>query len=147
MAAGDDTARAEEVAQETLLRLWQAAARFDPEKASVQAWIFAIARNARIDILRKSQRLFRGDNAADPDIDCEPQESSEAQAIARQQAETLKKALEILPDEQSEVVRLSYFSQIPQSMIAEELGVPIGTVKSRLRLGLRKLRTAMDEKS
>jgi len=130
---------AEEVAQEAMLSLWRKAHLYDPAKASAATWVFTIARNLRIDQLRRERR---------PQLDADDP-LAEAPAPAddglfwRQNEGALRNALKELPQEQARVIELSFFSDHPHSQIAAELGVPLGTVKSRLRLAMARLRAAM----
>ena len=134
---GAEPRLAEELAQETLLAVWRKAAAFDPAKAAASTWIFTIARNLRIDAIRRGRR---GEPVEDPS-DAPDAEPTPDQALFAAQSETrVRQALLSLPTEQAEVVRLSFFSDKPHSEIAEELALPLGTVKSRLRLAMRRLR-------
>jgi RNA polymerase sigma-70 factor (ECF subfamily) len=134
---GAEPQLAEELAQETLLTVWRKAAAFDPAKAAPSTWIFTIARNLRIDAARRGRRGEPADDPSDvADADPTPDE-----ALAAVQSEArVRQALLALPLDQAEVVRLSYFSDKPHSEIADELRLPLGTVKSRLRLAMRRLR-------
>jgi RNA polymerase sigma-70 factor, ECF subfamily len=129
---------AEDLAQETLLTVWRKAAYFDPAKASVAAWVFTIARNLRIDTIRRERSAMAYALAAP-----EPQAAPETPEDDSQTAERevlVNEAIKSLPREQLEVVRLSFFFDKPHAEIANELSLPLGTVKSRLRLALAKLR-------
>ncbi|THD56014.1 sigma-70 family RNA polymerase sigma factor [Phenylobacterium sp.] len=138
MLRGASPDRSEELAQETLLLVWRKAASFDPERASLGAWMFAIARNMRIDALRreKSARNYAL-SVHEPGVEeTTPHTASEA---AQTQAR-LREAMAELPPEQMEIVQLSFYEDKPQAEIAAQLGLPLGTVKSRLRLAVAKLR-------
>ncbi|WP_041793884.1 sigma-70 family RNA polymerase sigma factor [Pararhodospirillum photometricum] len=135
---GAPDAVAEELAQETLLSVWRKADRYDATKAGASTWIFTIARNLRIDLLRREQR---------PDLDPEdPVLVPEAPVAADHALETQRRenrvrvALGHLPAEQAEVVRLAFFEDLTHADVAEKLGIPLGTVKSRLRLAFAKVR-------
>jgi RNA polymerase sigma-70 factor (ECF subfamily) len=135
--------QAEELAQETLLTVWRKADYFDPAKAGASTWIFTIARNLRIDALRRERRP---DDLRDEPL-LQPAEAigaDVAMATAEREGQ-LRLALRTLPDEQAEVVRLSFFSDAPHSEIAAKLGLPLGTVKSRLRLAMIRLRAALED--
>jgi RNA polymerase sigma factor (sigma-70 family) len=133
--------QAEDLAQEAMLMVWRKAALFDPAKASASTWIFTIARNLRIDAIRRERRP-----AFDPvDFTPEDEESAEAGMSRDQDAGSLRQALTLLPPDQAEIVNLSFFSDKPHSQIAAELGIPLGTVKSRLRLAMARLRVAMGQ--
>ena len=140
---GTDPEMAEEVVQETMVSVWRKAEQFDPAKASVSTWIFTIARNARIDLLRKANRPEpdMNDPALAPDPGPEVQE-----VISREQgAARLKVAVAGLPAEQQEVLRLAFFQEKAHSKVAEELGIPLGTVKSRIRLAFKRIRSELGE--
>lgn len=142
MRMGTSPEAAEELAQETLLALWRRAASFDPAKAQASTWIFAIARNLRIDLARRERRALPGEDPTDaPSAPVEP----EAELAASEKARRIGLALADLPTAQAEVVRLAFFSDKPHSEIAGELALPLGTVKSRLRLALGRLRIALEE--
>ncbi len=133
---------AEDLAQETLLTVWRKANRFDPGRAGVSTWIFTIARNKRIDRLRRDRGAATARfDASDEMEDCG---SSEELAIAAETAEQVRKAMATLPDSQAEIVRLSFFAEKPHAEIAQELGIPLGTVKSRVRLALARLRGLLE---
>ncbi len=136
-----DGSAAEELAQETLLTVWRKASYFDPARASASTWIFTIARNLRVDFLRGSAHPEAlEDHPALESADPLPSDvvlSSEREARTRI-------ALTGLPQDQAEVVRLSFFEDKPHSEIARELGIPLGTVKSRLRLAFGRLKTALE---
>lgn len=140
---GADETQAEEVAQEALLAVWRKAHLYDPAKASAGTWIFAVARNMRIDMIRRDKRpaIDIDDPALVPDA--EP--AADAQVSGRQRDALVRDAIRQLPPEQAEVVRLSFYEEKPHAEIAEELNLPLGTVKSRLRLAFRKVRTALGD--
>ena len=144
MRQGADDGQAEEVVQETMLSLWRKAAMFDPSKASAGTWIFTIARNLRIDAIRKSRRpeFDPDDPAFVPDQEASADESMEAGEMRVK----VREALSELPEEQASVVRLSFFEDKPHGEIAKQLKLPLGTVKSRLRLAMRRIRVALGEK-
>ncbi len=140
---GADANTAEELAQETLLTVWRKAALYSGEKGSATTWIFTIARNLRIDRLRREvpwQELPEGhDETASSDI--LPDEAvSEAERRGR-----VQRAMSTLPEDQLEVVNLSYIDGLSHSEIAEKLDLPLGTVKSRMRLAYQKIREAVED--
>jgi RNA polymerase sigma-70 factor, ECF subfamily len=142
-----DPGLAEDVTQEAFLSIWRSNARFDPARGSVRAWALGIVRNRAIDALRRSARpvpkLDLDDEAV---LENQPgQERTEAEAIRRETAGRLRRALGILPREQSQVIELAYFGGFSHSEIAEMVGVPLGTIKGRMRLGLEKIRTTLAE--
>jgi RNA polymerase sigma-70 factor (ECF subfamily) len=133
---GASPAVAEDLAQEALLSLWRKAHLFDPAKASAATWLFTIARNLRIDAIRREKR---------PELDPQdfmPEQDAMADAgLAQAEAESrLRSALKDLPQDQIQVVELSFFADKPHSEIALQLGIPLGTVKSRLRLAMARLK-------
>ena len=140
---GTDPHMAEEVVQETMVNVWRKARQFDPDKASASTWIYTIARNVRIDLIRKAIRPAPDTN--DPAMVPDPDPPAD-QLISRQQEATrLKEAMTTLPTEQQEVLRLSFFEEKAHAAIAEELSIPLGTVKSRIRLAFRSIRTAIGD--
>jgi RNA polymerase sigma-70 factor, ECF subfamily len=134
---------AEEIAQEAMLLVWRKAALFDATRASVSAWIYAIARNLRIDRIRHEScvtadvlyDVLRRDDPQRPDQTLESADSDDQ----------VRAAMNELPSEQLMVVQLSFFEDKPHADIARILDVPLGTVKSRLRLAMAKLRERLDE--
>ena len=128
---------AEELAQEALLTVWRKAALFDPARAGASTWIFAIARNLRIDAIRRERRPKIED---DPTDEPAPEAPADAVVSAHERDTRLREAVAVLPGDQAEVVRLSFFQDKPHSEIAKDLNLPLGTVKSRLRLALGRLR-------
>lgn len=134
---------AEDLAQEAMLTLWRKAHLFDPAKASAATWLFTIARNLRIDLIRR-ERLVRADDS-DPALEPDSEPDAGEGFEARQSEEALRLALRSLPAEQNQIVMLSFFSDKPHSQIAAELNIPLGTVKSRLRLAMVRLRTHLGE--
>ena len=140
---GAPPALAEDLAQEALLSLWRKAHLFDPAKASAATWLFTIARNLRIDAIRRERR---------PELDPEdfmPEAEPAADdglALADDEAR-LRAALKDLPPDQIQVVELSFFADKPHSEIAAQLDIPLGTVKSRLRLAMARLKRVLGEAS
>ena len=143
MRQGADANTAEELAQETLLTVWRKAALYSGEKGSATTWIFTIARNLRIDRLRREMswvELPDGHNE-EPSPDALPDEIlSEHERKGR-----VQRALASLPPDQYEVVALSYVEGLSHSEIAERLGLPLGTVKSRMRLAYGKVRELVED--
>ncbi len=142
MRSGGDPARADEVTQETMVAVWRKAHLFDPQKASAATWIFTIARNLRIDAFRKEKH---------PEIDPEDpmlQLSAPADAMAElagaQDVAALAEAMAELSAEDRHLLELAYYQDRSQSQIATELGLPLGTVKSRMRQIYMRLRVRLD---
>ena len=134
---GTDQAAAEDLAQDVMLTVWHRAQTFDPGKAAVSTWIFTIARNRRIDVLRKERRPEFDPN--DPALVGAAPTAADQQLAADQEAVRLRAVIDGLPSEQAELLRLAYFQDKSHGMIAEQLNLPLGTVKSRLRLAMAKL--------
>jgi len=140
---GADAATAEELAQETLLAVWRKAALYSDEKGSATTWIFTIARNLRIDRLRKEVvwQPLPENNDERPSEDPTPDE----ELSERERAERVRAMLAELPQEQSEVVNLAFLEGLSHSEIAKRLDLPLGTVKSRMRLAYQKIRDALED--
>ena len=139
MKSGADPQMAEECSQEVMATVWRKAHLFDPSRASASTWIFTIARNKKIDAIRKQNRpepeqLF-------PEEGYEPDQESTIEL--QQETERLATALEELPEKQRILVEKAYLGELSHSEIAEITGLPLGTIKSRIRLALEKLRHAM----
>ncbi|MCA0317067.1 MAG: sigma-70 family RNA polymerase sigma factor [Proteobacteria bacterium] len=139
--SGGNSQQAEELMQETMIAVWNKAGRFDPSKGAVSTWIFAIARNLRIDAYRRERRpefdpsdpAFVPDDAAPADTELDVREASEQ----------LHHAIAALPAEQASMLKLSFFEDQSHSAIAARLNLPLGTVKSRMRLAFDKLRASL----
>lgn len=147
MRLGAGPGIAEDLAQEAMISVWRRAASFDPAKAKASTWLFVIARNAWIDRLRRErvEIAYRDTYIIADDRSLE--EAPDA-AVARVETEAqMQDALNTLSEEQRQVVRLSFFEDRPHSEIAERLSLPLGTVKSRLRLALVKLRAHWEQYS
>ena len=137
--SGADATMAEECAQDVMTTLWRKADQFDPRRASVATWIFTIARNRRIDMLRRQNRPEPEELPWGP----EP-EPDQADVVALQQESAqLAKALKELPAQQRDLIEKAYFGDLTQSEIANLTGLPLGTIKSRIRLALDRLRHLM----
>nr|WP_210878613.1 sigma-70 family RNA polymerase sigma factor [Roseovarius autotrophicus] len=139
MRSGADAALAEEVAQDVMATLWRKSHLFDPTRASVATWIFTIARNRRIDALRRAKRPEPEDLPWGP----EPEPDQTEALMMQQESEKLGLALATLPEKQRVLIEKAYFGDLSHSEIAEETGLPLGTIKSRIRLALDRLRHAM----
>ncbi len=135
MKSGASEALAEECTQDVMATLWQKAHLFDPTRASVATWIFTIARNRRIDIARKAR-------PEPEDLPWGPEEEpDQVDALSLQQeSEQLGRALRKLPEKQRALIERCYYGDLSHSEIATETGLPLGTIKSRIRLALDRLR-------
>jgi RNA polymerase sigma-70 factor (ECF subfamily) len=138
-----DRESAEEVVQEAFLALWRHAARFDVQRGTVRTWLLSIVHRRAIDRLRG--RAPVGELPAELGADPAPESDVGAQVLRRLEREQILEALAQLPAEQREAVELAYFAGLTHVQIAAALGVPLGTVKSRLRLALGRLRALLDE--
>lgn len=139
---GTDRGQAEELAQEVMLTVWRKAAMFDRKQASASTWMFTIARNRRIDAVRRDRRpaLDPADPLLLPDEPIAPDERIDVMQREARVAEALK----TLPKEQADLVREAFYLAKSHSEIAEETKIPLGTVKSRLRLAFARLRKALE---
>lgn len=142
---GERTA-AEDVTQEAFVSIWRSGARYDVARGSVRSWTLGIVRNRAIDALRSA--AGRGAKLAFDDSALEQRPSgdlTDAEALRRETAGEIRGALDGLPGEQSKVIELAYFGGFSHSEIARILGLPMGTVKGRMRLGLEKIRGELAE--
>ena len=143
MGAGANRAEAEEITQEVLIKVWNKAASFNSSKASVNTWIFTIARNTRIDFIRRNERNDR--KIAIEDIWHEPESPEPLVDLQQRRAEqVIKQAMATLPDEQVQVLYKAFMEGKSHNEVAEELSLPLGTVKSRIRLALNKMQILID---
>jgi RNA polymerase sigma-70 factor, ECF subfamily len=138
MRMGAPEEAAEDIAQETLLMVWRKAAYYDPSRATASAWIFAIARNLRLDRLRRDKRVRQHSHYHA--VEQEELAHPDGALNAMEREQQLRRALDQLSDDQARVLRLSFFEGRSHSDIAELLDIPLGTVKSRVRLALSRLR-------
>lgn len=134
-----ETMAAEEVTQDTFLKLWTRAGSYSPKKGALAAWLLTIARRTALDRIRLEERRPEFGNPADPEDTWRllPDSGSETQETRWR---GLYFAVNDLPNEQQQVIELAYYHGMSQSQIAEYLSIPLGTVKTRLRLGMEKLR-------
>lgn len=140
---GTDAGMAEEVVQETMVNVWRRAAQFQPERASASTWVFTIARNMRIDMLRKARRPQP--DMSDPALVPDPQPPADKAITRAEDAERLRITLASLRPEQQVVLQMAFFESKPHARIASDLGIPLGTVKSRIRLAMRRVRYEIGE--
>jgi RNA polymerase sigma-70 factor (ECF subfamily) len=143
LRAGCNQTAGDELAQEAMLMVWQKAHLFDPERAGASTWIFTIARNLRIDALRRERHP--SDLMPDPSEEPDPPLPADRALAVLQQETRIRAALKLLPLEQAEVIRKAFFEDKVHSEIEQELGIPLGTVKSRLRLAMVRLRTVLGD--
>ncbi|WP_207209184.1 sigma-70 family RNA polymerase sigma factor [Loktanella sp. IMCC34160] len=139
MKSGASPDMAEECTQDVMATLWRKAGLFDPAKASVSTWIFTIARNRQIDMIRKQRRP----EPEELDWGPEPEPDQDDAIALQQETEQLGAALQALPEKQRILIERAYFGDLSHSEIAEETGLPLGTIKSRIRLALERLRHQM----
>jgi RNA polymerase sigma-70 factor (ECF subfamily) len=136
---------AEEVAQNAFHSVWRQAAAYRPERGSVRNWLLAIARNAAIDWRRSKFGRLERETAIDESLALVDDLRVEDRVIANLRAERVRAALASLPREQREVLSLAFWAGLSQSEIAARTGTPLGTVKSRVRLGMARLREWLAE--
>ena len=143
MRTGSDPGKAEELVQEAMLTVWRKAATFDRSQASAATWLFTIARNRRIDVIRRERRPEV--DPTDPALVNPPPPSAEEAMGTEQRDLRLRAAIRELPVEQADLLQQAFYQGLSHSEIAEARGLPLGTVKSRLRLAFTRLRKAMAE--
>lgn len=141
LGAAEDVA--EELMQESLITAWRRAASFDPAQASVATWLFTIARNKRIDHLRRDRRPEFDPH--DPALVPDPEPAPDQIVDAAQDEAQLRAALQDLPEEQLHLLRLAFYSDLSHRDIAQRENLPLGTVKSRIRLALARLKTRLEK--
>jgi len=138
-----DPALAQDAVQEAFLTAWRTAAAFDPARAKPTTWLLTLVHRRAVDVVRREQR-----RRVEPLAGDEPQpvgEATEEEAALREQRQLVQHALTRLPDEQREALELAYYGGYSQSELAERLGVPLGTIKSRMFTGLTRLRDLLGE--
>lgn len=143
MRTGSDRAQAEELTQEVMTTLWTKAHLFDPGKSSLATWLHRVARNRRIDAARRDRS--GSIDVEDPILRPEPSPSADGGLDARQREAAVAVALERLPEEQQSMIRLAFFEELSHSEIATRTGLPLGTVKSRIRLAFARLRDGLED--
>ncbi|SDC63277.1 sigma-70 family RNA polymerase sigma factor [Ruegeria marina] len=139
MRSGSNATLAEDCAQDVMATVWHKAHLYDPARATVATWIFTIARNRRIDALRKDRRPEPEDLPWGP----EPEPPIADVMALQQETEMLRVAIRALPEAQRELIEQAYFGDLSHREIAAQTGLPLGTIKSRIRLALDRLRHAM----
>lgn len=139
---GATEAEIDDIVQEAMLKVWRRAEQFDAERGGASTWIFTIARNERINLLRRESRPELDPN--DPVLVPEPERPADDQVAERQDAAHLQQALTTLPAEQAEILHMAFFRDLSHSAIAERLSLPLGTVKSRIRLAVSRLRDCLE---
>jgi RNA polymerase sigma-70 factor (ECF subfamily) len=139
MKSGANEGLAEECTQEVMATLWTKAHMFDPSRASVSTWVFTIARNRKIDAFRRMRRPEPEDLAWGPEA-----EPDQADVMSfRQESKKLADAIAALPEKQRDLIQAAYFGDLSHAQIADATGLPLGTIKSRIRLALERLRHTM----
>ncbi|MDF2370994.1 MAG: sigma-70 family RNA polymerase sigma factor [Rhizobiaceae bacterium] len=143
LKSGARPEQAEDIVQIVMMTVWRKVHLYAPDRGSVSAWIFTIARNARID------RLRRGSSQAYTDIDdleiVSDEPDGEDRMFASQRTQKVAKALSELPEDQRQIIQLAFMEDISQSEIAAKLALPLGTVKSRMRLAYAKLKNKLED--
>jgi len=141
MKSGASAPKAEDCVQDVMATVWHKAAQFDPSRAAVATWVYTIARNRMIDILRRERRP---DPEAMPwDQEAEPDQADIYEAA--EESRLLSAALAELPEKQRALIQRAFYGDLTHSQIAQETGLPLGTIKSRIRLALDRLRAKMTE--
>ena len=139
MKKGASDAVADDVTQDVMATIWRKAHMFDPSRASVATWVFTVARNRFIDVIRKQNRPEPEDVIWGPE-----HEPDQADVIViQQESARLVQAMSELPEKQRDLIQKAYFGDLSHSEIAAETGLPLGTIKSRIRLALERLRHVM----
>jgi RNA polymerase sigma-70 factor (ECF subfamily) len=137
---------AEDVTQDAFLSLWRSGARYDRARGSVRTWVLGIVHNRAIDALRRAtvhDRRRAGDESIEERF--EAPERTDMEAARREEAGTVRGALSTLPADQCQVIELAYFGGFTHTEIADMLDAPVGTIKGRMRLGLKKMRAQLGE--
>jgi RNA polymerase sigma-70 factor (ECF subfamily) len=137
---------AEDITQEAFLSIWRSRLRYDQSRGSVRTWVLGIVHNRAIDALRRSMVHDRRREAIETvEERHEAKERTDVEAARREEARSIRTALDTLPDDQRRTIELAYFGGFSHSQIADLLNEPIGTVKGRMRLGLEKMRRQLTE--
>jgi RNA polymerase sigma-70 factor (ECF subfamily) len=139
---GSSPQDADEIAQEVMVSIWRRAATFDPERAGAATWIFAIARNRRIDMIRKTRRP--APDPEDPLFQPDPEPDGLETLTAAEREVQVRAVIRTLPEEQRRILMAAFYDGLSHGEIAERFGLPLGTVKSRIRLAFRSLRGSLE---
>jgi RNA polymerase sigma-70 factor, ECF subfamily len=142
--SGSPPAAAEELAQEAMLTVWRKAASYDPARASVSAWIFTIARNLRNDSLRRGSSAL---HAFDATFGAEDPAQPDAILSGAQDGARVRAAMRSLNPDQAQAIEMAFYQEQTHSQISQALGVPLGTVKARIRFGMMKLRAFIEREA
>jgi len=137
-------AQAEDITQDVMLSVWRRAASYDPAKAGASTWIYTIARNQHIDQFRKAKRAEQMDET-DPSLQPEPAPAADDLCEMSESAQSVGAALETLSPDQRQVIDMAFTEGLSHSEIADRLDLPLGTVKSRIRLAMGKLKTTLGD--
>jgi RNA polymerase sigma-70 factor (ECF subfamily) len=144
-----DRTKAEDITQEAFLSMWRSGARYDRARGSVRTWLLGIVRNRAIDLLRhdllQPPKMSFQDEISEGHLAEASVEQTETEALRREAARSVRGAIEGLPADQIRVIELAYFGGLSHSQIADMLGMPLGTVKGRMRVGLEKIRARLAE--
>jgi RNA polymerase sigma-70 factor (ECF subfamily) len=140
---GLDAAQAEEIAQEVMVTLWRKANLFDPAKSSLSTWLYRVARNRRIDLTRRDRTDFV-DPQSPAILDIAAEGQIDQTFDGQQRDDIVRRLVTELPSEQLGLVQLAFYEGLSHSQIAERTGIPLGTVKSRLRLAFTRLRRGLE---
>ena len=139
---GCNETQSEEIIQEVMISIWTKANTYNSDKSSVSTWVYTIAKNKRIDKIRKEKKHYSTES--DESLEIPVPSIQEEKVISSQIAEKINKSIKVLPKEQAELLKLSYFYEKTHSDIADELKIPLGTVKSRIRLALSKMKNLVE---
>lgn len=140
---GQSHSEAEEILQDTMLKVWRKAVLFDRTKSGANTWIYAIAKNARIDRIRKQTKPVP--DPQDPSFVPDAPETGERSVSRKQDSELIRTAMAKLPTEQIQIIKMSFFEDKSHAEISQELDLPLGTVKSRIRLAFGKIRSEVEK--
>lgn len=139
-------AEAQEVLQEAFLAIWKKADQYDPKLGKASTWIIQLTRNQAIDRLRKRQRRDAGQDRLENEPQPEPEDSDPSGSlISKETAQKVKNALKTLPDDQKQALQLAFYEGLSQTQIAERLDEPLGTIKSRIRRAMERVRIVIGD--